>query len=129
VVCEFGARVAGPVEPDVVDVPAFDPVEEFAVPTVLVPGAIADGTFAALPAPLGSLSELLIPPGLAGPAGAPLTAAEPAPADPALGEPTALVVPAVGPLAAPVAEPALAPPPADDPPAEPPPVPPLPPPL
>ena len=88
--------------------------EEFAVPKLFVPGAV--GTFAELPAPLGSLPELLSPPAFAGPLGAPLTPAVPAPAEPAFGDPTALPVPAVGPLAAP---------PADPPPAEPPPPPPL----
>ena len=46
-----------------------------------------------------------MPPGFAGPLGTPLTAAEPAPVEPALGVPTALEDPAVGPLAAPAAEP------------------------
>jgi hypothetical protein len=36
-----------------------DPVD-FAVPRLFVPGAV--GTLAELPAPLGSLTELLIPP-------------------------------------------------------------------
>lgn len=75
-----------------------EPVE-LAVPALLVPGG--EAILAALPAPLGSLSELLRPPALAGPEGTPLTLAVPAPAAPALGEPTALPVPAVGPLAAP----------------------------
>jgi hypothetical protein len=96
--------------------PLVDP-DELAVPKVLVPGAV--GTFAELPAPLGSLPKLLRPAALAGPDGTPLTAAVPAPADPAFGEPTALPVLADGPLAAP---------PADAPPAEPPPEPPPPPP-
>jgi hypothetical protein len=87
-----------------------DPVE-FAVPNVLVPGAV--GAFSELPAPLGSLPELFRPPALAGPLGTPLTAAVPAPGDPAFGEPTELPVPMLGPLAAP----------ADDvPPADPPPL-------
>jgi hypothetical protein len=98
-------------------VPDVDPVE-FAVPKVFVPGAV--GTFTELPAPLGSLPELLRPPALAGPDGTPLTAAVPAPADPAFGDPTALPAPAEGLPAAP---------PVEDPPAEPPPEPPLPPPL
>jgi hypothetical protein len=87
---------------------------EFAVPNLLVPGA--SGTFAEFPAPLGSLPELFNPPTLAGPDGTPLMPEVPAPAEPALGDPAALPVPAVAPLAAP---------PADPPPAEPP----LPPPL
>lgn len=84
-----------------------EPVE-FAVPALLVPGG--DTVFEALPAPLGSLSELLRPPTLAGPEGTPLTPAVPAPAAPALGEPTALLLPAVGPLAAPAPPVPLAPP-------------------
>jgi hypothetical protein len=87
----------------------------------LVAGAV--GSFKELPAPLGSFNELFNPPALAGPLGTPLTAAVPAPAEPALGDPAALPVPAVGPLAAPPA----VPPPADPPPADPPPE--LPPPL
>jgi hypothetical protein len=85
------------------------------VPELLVPGlgaAILDE----LPAPLGSLSELLRPPALAGPEGTPLTPAEPAPALPALGVPTALGLPADGPLAAPAAPPAPPAPPALPPP-------------
>jgi hypothetical protein len=85
-----------------------EPVE-FAVPPLLVPGG--EAVFEALPAPLGSLSELLRPPALAGPEGTPLTPAVPAPAAPALGEPTALLLPAVGPLAAPAPPVPLAPPP------------------
>jgi hypothetical protein len=94
-----------------------EPVE-FAVPALLVPGG--EAVFEALPAPLGSLSELLRPPALAGPEGTPLTLAVPAPAAPALGEPTALLLPAVGPLAAPAPPVPLAPPPV---PLAPPPVP------
>src|SRR5438270_4895676 len=87
----------------VVDPPAapVDPVE-FAVPKVLVPGAV--GIFTELPAPLGSLAELFSPPTFAGPLGTPLTAAVPAPGAPAFGEPTALPLPTLGPLAAPAAE-------------------------
>jgi hypothetical protein len=87
--------------------------EELAVPAELVPGVV--DTFAALPAPLGSLPELLRPPTLPGPV-TPLTPAVPAPAAPALG-------------AAPVAPdaPLADPPPADPPPADPPPPPPPPP--
>jgi hypothetical protein len=50
-----------------------DPVDppEVAVPNVFVPGDV--GTFADLPAPLGSLAELFGPPTLAGPLGTPLT--------------------------------------------------------
>ena len=92
-----------PAEPVVVE----DDPDELAVPALLVPGGGGDATLAELPAPLGSLPELLSPPALAGPDGTPLTPAVPAPAEPALGEPTALPVPAEGPLAAP---PAPAPP-------------------
>jgi hypothetical protein len=73
--------------------------DAFAVPALLVPGG--ETVFEALPAPLGSLSELLRPPALPGPDGTPLTPDVPAPAEPAFGEPTALPLPAEGPLAAP----------------------------
>ena len=92
-----------PAEPVVME----DGPDELAVPALLVPGGGGDATLAELPAPLGSLPELLSPPALAGPDGTPLTPAVPAPAEPALGEPTALPLPAEGPLAVP---PALAPP-------------------
>ena len=92
--------------------------EEFAVPTVFVPGA--SGTFVELPAPLGSLTELLSPPALAGPFGTPLMAAVPAPAAPAFGVPTEPAVPAVDPMAAPVAVPPVEAPPVEAPPAAPP---------
>ena len=88
-----------------VDAPVVDrdPVEadpdEFAVPALLVPRG--ETVLEALPTPLGSLSELLRPPALAGPDGTPLTPDVPAPAEPAFGEPTALPVPTEGPLAAP----------------------------
>jgi hypothetical protein len=100
-------------EPVVADDPMVtdDPVvtvdpDELAVPALLVPGG-GEAIFAELPAPLGSLPELLKPPALAGPGGTPLTPAVPAPGEPAFGEPRALPVPADGPLAAP---PALPPP-------------------
>jgi len=96
-----------PADPVVMDDPFGDP-DELAVPALLVPGGWE--TLAGLPAPLGSLPELLSPPTLAGPDGAPLTPAVPAPAEPALGEPAALPVPDDGPLAAPPALPPLAPP-------------------
>jgi len=91
-----------PAEPVVME----DDPDELAVPALLVPGGGGDAALAELPAPLESLPELLSPPALAGPDGTPLTPAVPAPAEPALGEPTALPPPAEGPLAAP---PALAP--------------------
>src|SRR5688572_27484515 len=86
---------------DPVVVPEGGP-DELAVPAELVPGGA--GTFAALPAPLGSFAELFRPPTLAGPLGTPLTPAVPAPAAPAFGEPVALPVPVEGPLAAPPGE-------------------------
>jgi hypothetical protein len=97
-------------EPVVPDDPvvAVDP-DELAVPRLLVPGAGGVASFAELPAPLGSLPELLSPPAFAGPDGTPLTPAEPAPAEPALGEPAALPVPVDGPLAAPPALPPVPP--------------------
>jgi hypothetical protein len=89
-VCGPVASVAPPdadrAEPVVTPAPLFAAAPEpddWAVPALLVPGAV--GSLAALPAPLGSLTELFGPPGLAGPGGTPLTAAVPAPAEPALG--------------------------------------------
>jgi hypothetical protein len=87
------------------------------VPELLVPGLGGEAILDELPEPLGSLSELLRPPALAGPDGTPLTPLDPAPALPALGVPTALGLPADEPLAAPAVP--LAPPP-DAPPAPPP---------
>jgi hypothetical protein len=96
--------------------------DDCAVPEVLVPGAGGVASLEALPTPDGSLPELFKPPTLAGPDGTPLTPAVPAPAEPAFGEPTALLLPAEGPLAAPpaLAPPALAPPPLPPPPPPPP---------
>jgi hypothetical protein len=68
----------------------------------LVLGGGGGGTLAALPMPLGSLTELLTPPTLPGPDGMPLTPVVPAPAEPALGVPTALPDPAAVPPDAPV---------------------------
>src|SRR5665213_461982 len=93
-----------PAEPVVMEEP-----DELAVPARLVPGGGSDATLPALPAPLGSLPELLRPAALAGPGGTPLTPALPAPAEPALGEPAGLAVPAAPPPAALLA--LLAPPP------------------
>jgi hypothetical protein len=108
----FGPVTSTPAEPArptvvepadaLLDVPVDAP-EELAVPSELVPGAV--GILAEFPAPLGSLAELLRPPALAGPLGTPLTAVDPAPAEPALGDPAAEPVPAEGPLAAPPADP------------------------
>jgi hypothetical protein len=83
--------------------------DELAVPALLVPGG-GEACRDKLPAPLGSLPELFSPPEFAGPDGTPLTPDVPAPADPALGEPTALPLPAEDPLAAPPVLPPLAPP-------------------
>jgi hypothetical protein len=95
---------AGRAEPVVTDDPAVpEAPDELAVPALLVPGDEGEAIFAELPAPLGSLPELLRPPALAGPDGTPLTAAVPAPGEPALGDPTALPLPAEAPLAAPPA--------------------------
>jgi hypothetical protein len=117
---------SGSTDGSVADVPALDLAEpvvmedpvadvdpdELAVPALLVPRGEGTAIFAELPAPLGSLPELLSPPAFAGPDGTPLTPAVPAPAEPALGEPAALPLPADGPLAAPPAlPPPLAPPP------------------
>ena len=70
----------GPAGPPEVPPDDVDPVE-LAVPAELVPGGFI---LAALPAPLGSLTELLSPPTFPGPV-TPLTAAVPAPAEPARG--------------------------------------------
>src|SRR5689334_2761683 len=80
------------------------PPDDCAVPNVLVPGAGGEARLAAFAWPLGSSPALFNPPGAAGPGGTPLMPCEPAPAEPALGEPAAL--------------PLLLP--ADDPPADPP---------
>jgi hypothetical protein len=103
---------ADPADPVVTPAPEFkaEP-DEFAVPAPLVPGDGCETIFDELPAPLGSLPELLRPPTLAGPDGTPLTAAVPAPAEPALGDPAALFEPADGPLEAPPALPPPVPPP------------------
>src|ERR1700704_5261781 len=101
-------------EPVVTPAPEFAAApDELAVPALLVPGGGGAASFDELPAPLGSLPELFRPAALPGPDGIPLTPAVPAPAEPALGEPTALPLPADGPLATP---PAFPPPPAPPPP-------------
>ncbi|WP_167558591.1 hypothetical protein [Bradyrhizobium canariense] len=101
---------ADPAAPVVTPAPEFKLALEvagepdaFAVPALLVPDAGCDTTFDGLPAPLGSLPELLRPPTFAGPDGTPLTPAVPAPAEPAFGEPAAVPLPAEAPLAAPPA--------------------------
>jgi hypothetical protein len=71
------------------------PPDDCAVPALLVPGAGLD----AFAAPLGSSAALFNPPGLAGPEGMPLKPDVPAPAEPALGEPAALPLPADAPPA------------------------------
>jgi hypothetical protein len=70
-------------------------------PVGLVLGGGGGATLEALPMPLGSLTELLPPPTLPGPDGMPLTPVVPAPAEPALGVPTALPDPAAVPPDAP----------------------------
>jgi hypothetical protein len=91
-------------DPDLAE-PVVTPLpDDCAVPEELVPGVCGDACLDALPAPLGSSLEFFNPPGAAGPGGTPLMPCEPAPAEPALGEPAAL------PLVLP----------ADDPPADPP---------
>jgi hypothetical protein len=96
-------------EPEPVVIPgcefADDP-DDCAVPALLVPGK-GDTSLEEPPVPLVSLSELLRSPALPGPDGTPLTPADPAAADPALGLPMALGLPAEAPL---LAAPALAPP-------------------
>jgi hypothetical protein len=67
-------------------------------PVGLVLGGGGGATLAALPMPLGSLTELLAPPTLPGPDGMPLTPVVPAPAEPAFGVPTALPDPAGAPV-------------------------------
>jgi hypothetical protein len=94
-------------EPVVTPAPGPD---ELAVPALLVPAGGGEACLDELPVPLGSLPELFSPPEFAGPDGTPLTPDVPAPADPAPGEPTALPLPAEGPLAAPPVLPPLAPP-------------------
>jgi len=83
------------------------------VPALLVPGDGGVASLDELPAPLGSFPELVRPAAFAGPDGTPLVLDVPAPAVPALGVPTALGLPADGPLAAapaPLAPPPPAPP-------------------
>jgi len=84
-------------EPVVIPLPVVTPLpvltplpDDCAVPDELVPGADGEACLDAFPAPLGSSLALLSPPGAAGPEGTPLTPCEPAPAEPALGEPAAL---------------------------------------
>jgi len=92
-------------EPVVTPLPVLAPApDDCAVPEVLVPGAGGDARLDAFAAPLGSSPALLTPPTAAGPGGTPLIPCDPAPAEPALGEPAAL--------------PLLLP--ADDPPSDPP---------
>jgi hypothetical protein len=78
-------------EPVVTPLPVLTPApDDCAVPELLVPGDDGDASLEALPAPLGSSPALLLPPGAAGPDGTPLMLCEPAPAEPALGDPAAL---------------------------------------
>jgi len=92
-------------EPVVTPLPVLTPApDDCAVPELLVPGADGDACLEEFPAPLGSSPALLSPPGAAGPEGTPLMLCEPAPAEPALGEPAAL------PLLLPADEPPADPP-------------------
>jgi hypothetical protein len=75
------------------------PPEGCTVPALLVPGAGGEARLDEFPAPLGSSPALFNPPGLAGPGGMPLMPEVPAPAEPALGEPAALPLPADAPPA------------------------------
>jgi hypothetical protein len=78
-------------EPVVIPLPVLLPLpDDCAVPEELVPGAEGDACRVAFAAPLGSSLEFFNPPGAAGPGGTPLMPCEPAPAEPALGEPAAL---------------------------------------
>jgi hypothetical protein len=99
----LGPVTVDPADPEPVVIPgrefADDP-DDCAVPALLVPGEGAT-RLEEFPVRLASLSELLRPPALPGLDGTPL------PADPALGLPTALGLPAEAPL---LAAPALAPP-------------------
>jgi len=91
--------------PVVTPLPVLTPApDDCAVPELLVPGADGDACLEEFPAPLGSSPALLSPPGAAGPEGTPLMLCEPAPAEPALGEPAAL------PLLLPADEPPADPP-------------------
>jgi len=106
----FDRSVPPPPMPDASAVPAeFVPGE---LPFGLVAGAglarpvvVPESNRGALPLPLGSFPALFWPAALAGPGGTPLVPSVPAPAEPALGEPTALPVPDDAP------PPALPPPP------------------
>jgi hypothetical protein len=73
--------------------------DDCAVPALLVPGAGGEARLDEFPVLLESLPELFNPPGLAGPDGAPLTPDVPAPAEPVLGEPAVLPLPADDPPA------------------------------
>src|SRR5690242_5519348 len=100
------ASVLLPADPVVTPGPLFKgKPEDWAVPALLVPGGGGEASLAELPAPLGSWPALFSPPTLAAPDGKPLTLDVPAPAEPALGVPTALPVPADEPLEAPPALP------------------------
>ena len=83
-----------PVRFDPADPVVTPPPEGCAVPALLVPGAGGEASLDEFPAPLGSSPALFNPPGLAGPGGTPLMPEVPAPAEPALGEPAALPLPA-----------------------------------
>jgi hypothetical protein len=95
-------------EPVVTPLPVLAPLpDDCAVPDALVPGVDGAACRDAFPAPLGSSLEFFNPPGAAGPGGTPLMPCDPAPAEPALGEPAALplVLPADEPPADPPEDP------------------------
>jgi hypothetical protein len=90
--------------PDLAEPVVTPPPDDWAVPALLVPGAGGDASLEEeFAAPLGSWPALFNPPGLAGGlaglGGTPVTPCVPAPAEPALGEPAALPLPADDPPA------------------------------
>jgi len=86
-----------PAEPVVTPAPVLTPApDDCAVPALLVPGG--EASLDEFAEPLGSSPALFNPPGFAGPDGMPLTPDVPAPAEPAFGEPAALLLPADGPM-------------------------------
>jgi hypothetical protein len=98
----FGAAAvpvpSGPAVPVVTPAPVLTPApDDCAVPALLVPAG--EASLDEFAAPLGSSPALFNPPGFAGPDGMPLILDVPAPAEPAFGEPAALLLPADGPLA------------------------------
>ena len=95
----IAASPSVPARFDLADPVVMPPPDDCAVPALLVPRAGGEASLDELPAPLGSSPALFNPPGLAGPGGTPLMPDVPAPAEPALGEPAALPLPADDPPA------------------------------